>query len=394
MDVQNVYTLQILLNGVEIELDTTEYSFSLQDSIHQFFPRCQMTLNDETGLLREYLSFQEGMSIQLTYGYRSEELQIPLVVESNQTENSFSTGMMNGAIESSLVHAWKNEQEIESAAYEDLISNIVNEVSDFPFQNKDIEETVISDIWYRPLISQRSFIEDILKNNAYSFDSSDSPFFSFIDSGNNFNFISYFMMYDSSPVERLVLSQSHEDFMQRTNIVDIKPFTNGMDANYKFRNRKIFEKDYDTGEYSFFNEMINEFPLVRSSFEEEPFIGDSTLETGYYDEGLVKPERKDFYKAQRISETRSIYFTERFVVTLSGLNTNLRSGKSVFMDIVMIDDKGKSFSLYWSGKYLIEKSDHVWDGTNSTGYTQLLISRRGVKYPPEYLVKEMAYGNT
>jgi hypothetical protein len=71
---------------------------------------------------------------------------------------------------------------------------------------------------------------------------------------------------------------------------------------------------------------------------------------------------------------------DRVLVTIP-LYVELCAGKMVSLDTVY---GGNIASDSYSGNYLIEQSDHIWNGENQSGFTQLVLTRVATTFTPDF----------
>ena len=73
----------------------------------------------------------------------------------------------------------------------------------YPFDSVDIESTFNSGLWYQPFVTNAEFINNYLLPFAYSTSAQNTPYYSFIDSNNKFNFKSFNSMFTQNPIKEM-----------------------------------------------------------------------------------------------------------------------------------------------------------------------------------------------
>ncbi len=394
----DIYEIDLSLNNTKVEINPVNYSFVFKDSIHNFFSELNIQLNDISGILQEYLMTAEGNEFQIKYGRKGDSLlNGSYVVIEDQLPSTYMPDSIGGKVMLRCFHDYYNYQEKISKAYTGRISNIISTIiSNYNFSGSTINDTGSSTIWYRPLLNQQEFIEDILLPNCYSNNSKESPFFAFIDSRNNFNLRNYYSMINTSIIETLKLANITPNSLQSNNqnvtiannIIDpdIKRLKIGSTITKKFRKRNVYYRNRQTGEIENTTDYLYSYPQLSDNL---PVMNDQNLTTGIYD--LIYKEtnkgRLEAFKGRKINSSKDSLFLERFLITIP-LNTNLVSGNLIEIKLPLkIQDKNTNDSLLYSGKYLIENSQHVWDGENKRAFSQFIISRKFMTIPNNYLTK-------
>lgn len=380
------YTIDIRINNTLLEMQPSEFSFSIKDSIHDFFPKGRFVLNDTSGLFHEYQLLIEGIPIEISYGMGDDLTSCRYIVERNETPNIQTPGIMSGNIKTILIHEYFNNQEKISTSYSGTISGIITKVLNYSYSNTQIEETQNNGRWYRPLLTEEKFIQGILMPNAYSLNSEKTPLFSFTNTNNVFNFLSFKNMYNQNVKGDFTYNTQTIDTFSSNTILDIKPFSRGLDNTYDSRNIDFEYMSMEDGSIIVENDSFLNHPIQeKDSF----FIGDSSLTTNvifggdYYTDKFQKENRI----GQKINFFRNYLFFNKLVITLP-LNVLLHAGDTINITSYSYDSSGKITSQFYSDKYFIEQSEHVWDGINQRGYTQLVVGRKEIKLSSDYLVKE------
>ena len=388
----NGYFYEILVNGIAVGIPPSSVSFSLNDSVHSIYSNCKFSFNDYTGLIFEGKGIIEGMPLEVHLGYSEEDkITSPYIVKSYEIPSTTTPGNLNGVVNGELIHAFYNRQEIKSFAYKGPISTIVEEiVSDYPYKNTVIETTGNDDTWYRPLITQKDFITNILLGNAYSYNSGETPFFSFTDSNNVFHFESYNSMYSRNVVRSFSYKTVNRESIDPDLIYDIKPFSAGITQYYKGLKRLIHYQSQVDASVIELEDNIMDHPTPGDA--RFPYIGDTEIFTGKQFLNLYEEENpgKENLLGRALNALRKTFFTERFIIT-TALSIDVLAGMTIDLKTISFDDQGEVNSIYHSGKYLVERSQHTWNGEKQVGTSNFVIARKYVSIPDNYIVKENMY---
>ncbi len=388
MQYQNGLEFSLYFEGVDSEIMPSEYSFSIEDSIYDFYPTAQLNLNDSTGILQEYLFTVEGAKYDISIGYDGDYIEAPFIVKSDELQSTLTEGLLNGSVKLDLIHEYKGEQELKSAYYNAKISTIVSNIlENYTFTDTDIDTTGNDQEWYQLLVGQVDFINKYLLPFAYSSSANNSPFFYFVDSQNRYNFKSYYSMINrANPIE-LTLTPGTIQGSTNKSIRSIQRLRKGMDITFDLRSRRIFNFNEDSGAFNEQDDNIKSYP---NNVEDIPIIGDSSHITGAY---LLEDSNSDTYTKEALkgllsSSMKDTCTLDRFVLELA-FNPEVVAGTPISLVIPSSDDPD-SASLNLSGIYLCEKTIHVWDGQRATTY--LIVGRKDTFIPSGmYLIKDKLF---
>jgi hypothetical protein len=380
------YTIDLDVNGSLLEIAPGSFSFSVRDSIYKFYSEMDFTFNDPTGLYLEYQLFSPGIPVKLSYGFDSEVLVNSFISNNWENPKDLGNGYVNGDLKSSLVHSYLAAQEKKSSSYNGSPSSIITELFDetaTEFSSTLIDSSKNIRSWLRPFVNQQHMIESVFLENVYSNDSNETPFFTFIDSNNQFHFESFHTMMERSPAAELELSSTSPELGDRNKLYSFKPFTDNFSTMRNYFNREI--DIFSPKDFSITKEELHIDEIYPGIY---PMIGDSSKFQGQF--WFDEPQPEDFdYKGRRLFQFRKGLLPQKALITLP-LNTKLTSGNTVDL-FISSANSGVSSSFAFSDRFLIESSDHIWSGASQTGYSQLLLGRKTMNIPDDYLVKENFY---
>lgn len=371
----NGYNIDLILNHAEAEeFDYSQLSFSLQDSIYDLYSKGSISVFDSSGLLLESRGFTDGVPLEITYGLGEEYINNFFLIHGMEVLEDRSGLALGGRVSAKLLQNAARESTARTNVYTTRISDIVGELFNSPFENIFIETTRDSlrgmNV-YRAHMSQEEFIHRVLLPNALSTESPSSPFFCFIDSTNQFHFESYHKMSSRSPSKILILNgtKTIDHYTQR--ILDFMPFSFDVQRHKKNLSYNIegFTDEEDP--------VYEEEPFSALDFGNKPFpIFDLTPEVQVVDNNF-NYRSIERVQAELLYNQRELVGADKVLVT-TPLNPSLHSGLTVELDVEYEDE---SVSHAYSGIYLIERSDHVWEGTEQRGYTQLVLGTKSPSFP-------------
>ena len=396
MNYYDQYQFNLVINKTKFDIDPTNYSFSVRDSIHDFFSQITFEFNDVTGIFQESLLSSEGLVLNLQYGIKNQSnLSCNYSFINDELFSTLTNDSIGGKLTIPGLHEYYNYQEVVSSGYKDRISNIVQNItSNYNFSGKNINDTGADNIWYRPLMNQKDFIEEILLPNSYSNNSANSPFFCFIDSNNTLNLKNYYSMITSTIQKEYNLLNFAEQPNTNDNqgigdkvIANLQRFKTGSLQTKKYRNRKLVYRDRNTGQIVEDLDHIYSYPNGYSNYN-LPIVSTSLL-TDTYDLFYKETDTslQEAFNGRKINSTKDTFFLERFILTIP-LDTNLTAGKMIRLSLPLkVSTQKTDASLNYTDNYLIESSDHIWNGDKRFGYSQLIVSRKFSKLSNNLLIK-------
>lgn len=371
----NNYTIEVTLNNSEArDLDPREVSFSLRDSIFSLYPVGNFSIQDPTGYFLESRAFTEGVPFSITFGLDGENLTNHYCIHSMENSEPIRPTQLGGAIDFSLIHEAFRHQARPSEAYLAVPSDIITDIFPAIFEDTEIESTqkVFDKPLYRARLNQEDFIHQILLPNSISSVSNPSPYYCFIDSRNILHFESYLQMIGKSPITTLFTNDQNKvpRYYQKT--FSFAPFTYNMVKHKKFVDISL-EYISDEEEPQEKQEMkslldfsLTPYPLFQQEEEHMPFF-----------EGVMKEESVERSEAHIHYLQRYAMNPDKIIVT-TPLYTPFCAGTMVSVDT---EYEGGNLSYSYSGDYLIEQSDHVWDGEGQSGYSQFVLGKMNPSYP-------------
>jgi hypothetical protein len=186
------------------------------------------------------------------------------------------------------------------------------------------------------------------------------------------------------PIEELVLEAGTVDNFSPNMILSFLPFW----ETYSHINKNL-TKNFYTYNKSDFSFNTEEFSITEIQPGTFPVVKDTKLisDYEYYSDKYELPFEYD-QMGRKLFSFRDSLLVQKCLVTVP-LNVKLTAGKTVNLSI-SAETEDKS-SISYSGKYLIERSDHTWNKNTQTGYTQVIVGRKNNELPNNYLLKEKFY---
>jgi hypothetical protein len=388
--------MDLNINGNDVDIQPPSLSFIQTDSIYNFLNDLDITISDPNGYLQEYFLITEGTEITLTFGSKYGEKSIinksPYVIKKIQQDKFAEYGTLAGELKCNSINRFYQRQERDNKGFygkiSEIIKNIINSYSLNNFSGLDIDPTDNNDFWYRTLQTDANFIESILLPNAYSSGSNNSPFYSFVTSDNVFHFRNLYTMLKASPVAtfeyRVPISVNENDGTHLNLIQSLRRWQEGSNETKKFRHRNIYSVSRQDGSLIVTKDNITDHPSSESG--KLSIINDQDLTTGFlnlgYDE--TDPGRKDNLKGQIINSARPSALMDRFII-ITPFHPEVTAGKAIVVNFFIRDFQTNNFiaSSTFSGKYIVEKSQHVFmGGKDLKGYSMFFIGRKFIPNIP------------
>lgn len=364
-------------------------SFSLRDNIHNVFPVASMNLEDTDGLFSEYLATIIGQKYKIKYGVQEteESLEGEFVVSKEILSEMKQTTIFAGNIDINLIHSWYLQQRKETGAFYENISTIIDRLTrGYQFKKRNIEQTANHTYWYQGKRTQAKFIKDVLLPYSYSANSDNSPFYFFIDLKNNLNFRSYKDMFSYGR------KADHEYFYNRqgtkedsigNSILDIKRWSEDYVSLNKKRNQEGLLLN-TSGNIEKLNIKSEEHLKPRGKQVE--LIANHVNTDGDYKFLGMNKDISNEVRGMKIHLSENTFYPERYMIMVP-MNPAIVSGQTIHLEIYLPNDVNDTYSERVTGKYLIEMTEHVWDGKTSSAVTKMIISRKYAEIPDDYILK-------
>ncbi len=391
-EILDSYNINLSIEDFDMNFSLKSLQFNITDSIKNPYPNLSFTVDDQIGVLQNLYSFTQGFKVNIFYGYKGDTrngLKNTFVIsDRNLKPSNFES--LGGRVNVNCVHSELLKEDKISKSHTNRISSIVRNL----VRNKNFNSILINDTgnyntYYQALMGDIEFIQKVLLPNAYSTNSNKSPFFSFIDAGNNFNFRNYFNMINTSPVTTLTLADSNNKEISKEKIFNILEYTTNLSLIKPTYKQELFYQNSD-GNYQSKNSYIDSYPrLSNARYPLKNDVKDNL--TGYsivsdLDDSNARLRENNL--AKTINKTKNNLFLERFTVS-TAFNPLLKAGKTINLKIPATDNDGnKRLSYYYTDTYLIEQSTHIWDGLNLKATTQCIVSRKSVR-----VSKNTKFGN-
>lgn len=377
--------ISIKVNDNDSGLSPMSFSLTEFDSIYQFYPKVKFAVSDYSGMLNEFMAFVDGTSIEITFGRTKEECKTCkfIIAKDSVPQQKTSSNGFGGDFEIELIHDYYNTQYKISKAYKSNISDIVYDVArKYKFNKIDIEDTLNSGIWYQPNVNDSEFIVEYLLPFAFNNSTQNTPFYSFIDSNNEFHFKSFNAMFESTPLKELAYGTFGTDIIANDNILSSINFSQLELSKIKpFFNSNYYSYDKN-GEFIDFNDSLLNYNKTQGKY---PIIGNSNNCTNIislYDNDINADDTKNNNKGFRINLHKEVVLPDKIIIN-TVLDKSLVCGHTINVSLPLpMSNSDSDKSLRHSGKYLIESSYHTWNGQSAR--TTLICSKQNLKVASDY----------
>jgi hypothetical protein len=243
------------------------------------------------------------------------------------------------------------------------------------------------DIHYQPLINDVEFIDKKLLPISFSNNANGTSFYSFVTSDNVFHYRSgQSMMNGSIAGDYTYRRSSFEESSTTDNnnlILSIKRWKEDIDFFRKKSFYSVFRLDRESGDL--LEEKNNIYTHGSSSdVERVPVIMEDSTTQSYIDlnykqtlGGISEIGRQENQEGYRNFLNRTTAFVDRFICIVF-FNPSLHAGKPIKLNIYTVLNNEETLSSTYSGKYLIEELEHVWNGSDRRGFTIIKVGRKYV----------------
>jgi hypothetical protein len=167
------------------------------------------------------------------------------------------------------------------------------------------------------------------------------------------------------------------------NINGIRRWQTGSDTTKEYRHRIIYAIDRSSGELNVYKDNITDYPSNETG--NLSILNDEGLNTGHFDLGFDETiiGRKENLKGQIINSARDSALLDRFIIIVP-YAPHVVAGKVVNMKFYMRDLQTGNYiiSPVFSGNYLVENSEHVFNGEKLKPFSKFIIARKHIKNIP------------
>lgn len=380
MDVQEgLYTINVFNDGKKINNESRSISFSLKDSIYKVTSESSFTIFDGKGISQEFYAIIEGTTFEVEFGIPNALAnRAEYIITRESLDEIKEAGILSGDVHYIMKPAWEFAKGLSSKAYRGTPAEVLRQLlSTYKFKlNLETSENFQTSTFYQPLVSDVDFIHEQITPFAFSKDSHNTPFYSFFTTDGVFNFKSLDAMFVEEPVSAYTYKRVTDASIFGI-VFSLKRWKEDLDIYTQDLSYSTFEINRQSGmlvenKLNAFNHgLTSETSYVPIEFKTDEAYGFQNLM--YNDDDLVN----GFNGVRNSKQKRSMLY-DRFIILVQQ-NPYLHAGKCILLNIEMFGGgNNKTNSTVYSGKYLIEECEHIWDGTTMRGYTKLIVGRRFV----------------
>ena len=195
-------------------------------------------------------------------------------------------------------------------------------------------------------------------------------------------------MLNSKSLKTISFTARKDEYASSEDIYSIRRWRDGSNLHKPLRHRAIFRISFEDGTLIEEEDFIYQYPTIPKN--SVPIVGNINLTTGYefleYSQSNIG--RQENLLGRTNNTTIKGTFIEEFM-SIIPFNPILTSGKKIDLEIYSITKSGENnkLSKSFSGSYIIEECEHVWDGVGKSGYTRLLLGRKFINLPSTYQIR-------
>lgn len=336
----------------------------LYDSMLQYFPACQIVMNDAEGLLSEQVGYIESLDfkVKISNPSSSEFIEGNFYWNSNTLAVSRgSSNHMNGYYEMLLGSSFQKQDFIKSKAYRGKLNDIVRSIYlKYVFPRTPVSKNLFisscdnTDTWFQANETDSEFIDREVKN-CYSKSFPSSPFMSFFNMRSEYFFMPFEEFFSSQkPKKTIYLTQDYQNEIKQPNrigsyAVNIANFS----EKYPLYNMDAGYYD-DNGEYVRKNSTLQNYTVKVDSNSKGTLMipkKELLLKRGKAEFGLIESSRLNNFRGQ----VNTLYLPQ---LTTYELVVKLDAALDVACgDIIetrfQSSERSDKIDKYHSGKWLV-----------------------------------------
>lgn len=383
---EEAYSLSITVGSDQIGLNLKAFDIYISDSIYRLCPQVTFITDDISGIAFESRLGILGQEIAFTINDTHSTVTYPLTCIVYETPETKSANGLSGVLKLQFSHTAKfslkqpkcYDNKTPADAFKDLISNMnqtfnafANNKMNSPTVNVDKTTACVSyPLIYNPGYDNEEFLNKILLPLAANGEPNTTPYFAYINAENKAYFESLKDISEKSPIKTLVFGKSIDNIDNAAVIFTLQSFSqeynkvsNFVDESFTFFNREQEIESQDTS----LKKVFNPLAMMRKSSSM------TLLSPEKYDHVIDANEE---YAKNNYEKRKGILFDKLYVLTIMDLE--LSAGKTVNVETYMninADEKAESYS----GKFIIESAEHIWNSSQLTGYTRLVLGRASME---------------
>lgn len=381
------YSVGVFVNGGNTTMSPSSFSFMLADSIYTSFPTLRLSFSDPTGLFLEFGSFTQGMPLNVKFGMDKVDglLDVDFVSARRDVVRMMEGSSALGAVidlralhKSFLQNRGAPNIALKGMTVADAVKRLFpNDVINLNNTNGIIETYAFNEPYF--------VVRNILLPQAT--DVSHRPFVFWRGLNGVLNFKSIATLENQSPSAKLFFGGAEEDDIYDT-LLSFLPFNEGL--NDTLRSFSVEWRALDAG----LTEVTGTGTVADGTSGVVPFMSKSAVFNMQDFTRQFNPDvgYNDLTEALKTNAMRAGYFIDKVLCSLP-LHPLLIAGKTVQIEVSMQgSDNTVELSQMFSGKWLIEQSHHLWDGSSKRGTTELVLCRSSVKPRVDTILINDAFG--
>lgn len=414
----------------EISVRSDAMAVMFEDSIHRYYNRAFLDLQDSDSVLKEAYLHANGILVDVSLG-KYESKVVPELTCSGkfvnnttayevslQKKNSTDQGLLRFDLVNSLLTRQPVHHRIHKGRISEIITKLCQEdgfITKGDKQNAFIDECGNDDTWHQDGMTNAEFIERVLVPNAYgALDL--NPYFAWIDSKGNFHFRNLLFMLGNHGVAKgelhLKLAFDAESSNHTKEVQLPKTFTSSNTTNplieirewkklpvpfakqLKGLSKKHIILDWRTGSVDEQDDLFPVYPLNMSAkgFTHRPFgVPVDPQYCGGVEFGMVHTVSGinfntaagcefENHIGRRISSMWQDLLCDRYECS-TPFFPNLLAGTAVIVG-TMWKMAAELKSITHTGLFLVEASRHGWDSIKQEPYSVLTLARYGLEIDP------------
>lgn len=349
------------------------------DSIFDFFPRVEVNFVDPNGVIPDQTYFLEDLEFTVELGNKTDGfLGGKYVWASNEFNDVRIENFLSGSNSSIFISKYINFNEQKNKSWLGTIKSTIENILTVDYSLTDstkkfISNTTGSDYWYQSAEKNSEFIKN-LSDYAYDIAHNKSPYYTFINSNEEFYFMNLYDLFNQQPINPVnpyTLENKEDSQYNLYSIQDYIIQTPGMELNIDNYGIKAYEtsssgvsssEEYEYKDFVY--KELNAKLLLRTQYNKNKTIFykgiNETIQDKYNYLGLIN----SFYRDSALSYRKFITIP---------FNPKIASGKLINLKLESAFET-KGVLKEYSGNWLILKTLHHLD-LDGIPYSNLLIAK-------------------
>lgn len=362
---EELFACSLKVDNIDIPLSSNSFNISFSDSIYRLCPELILSGNDISGIASESRLGIIGQKATFDISAFGIKTKLPMVCKIYETPSSNSMNGLSGFIRFTFQHiakytdrknaVWDNKS--PSNVFSDVVSDV---------DHKNLTDCATLPLIYNPGYDAEELTDKILLKLSSNGKPSSPPYYAFIDIQNDAWYTNLTTMYSKKTSKKIIFGQPINNDQDCIAALKLNSFSQDYSkiSPYIDETLTYFTDKNEMGSQDLsLKNMFNPLALMKNT------SGSNSRATEEY---LTTIDPNAEYARLNMERRKGLLFDKLVIVTL--MDPSLHAGLTVNVD-AYLDVPGTNKAESFSGKFLVEASEHTWDCSNLMGYTKLILGR-------------------